>query len=155
MSKKILLIVGAVAVIAFGYFGVWGYPPVEKGAEGTVGAAKRYEAEQISSKDVVLQNPALQEFMQTDVFQSLTSNKEAVKVLGSEGMKQALANQSFRDMLASQSMRDALANKDFRDRLADQSLRDALANKDFREALANKDFRDKLADQSSRDKLAQ
>ena len=57
MSKRILLIVGALAVIALGYFGVRGYPPVDQGAEGTVGAAKRYEAEQIASKDVVLKNP--------------------------------------------------------------------------------------------------
>jgi hypothetical protein len=101
-SRKLLLGIAAVAVIAIGYFVVNGYPPAGPGAEGTVGAAKRYESEQISSKDVTLQNAELQTFMQSEVFHSLISDKRAVKVLTSETFRDALASQSFRDALASQ-----------------------------------------------------
>ena len=87
VSKRILPIVAVLAVAALGYFAVRGFPTVGTGAEGTVGAAKRYEAEQIASKDVVLKDPALQEFMQTDVFHSLTANKEAVKALEKLGLR--------------------------------------------------------------------
>ena len=124
-SKKALLGVAAVAVIAIGYFAVKGYPPLGGGAAGTIGAAKRYESEQISGKDVVLKDAELQAFMQTDVFQALVSDKQAVKVLGSDSFRDALASQSFRDALASQSFRDALASQSFRDALANQSARDA------------------------------
>ncbi len=55
-SKKALLGVAAVAVIAIGYFAIKGYPPVGDGAAGTVGAAKKYQSEQISDKDVVLKD---------------------------------------------------------------------------------------------------
>jgi len=54
--RAAMLAVGAVAVIAAGYFAIKGIPPVEKGAEGTVGAAKRYQSEQIAKGDVVVQN---------------------------------------------------------------------------------------------------
>ena len=143
-SRKVLLGIAAVAVLAIAYFAITGFPPVGPGSEATVGAAKRYQSEQISGKDVVLQNAELQAFMQTDVFHSLISDKRALKVLGSE---------TFRDALASQSFRDALANQSFRDALANQSFRDALANQSFRDALANQSFRDALMDQASRDAL--
>ena len=110
-SRKVLLGIAAVAVLAIGYFAVTGFPPTGPGSEGTVGAAKRYQSEQISGKDVVLQNPELQSFMQTDVFHALISDKRALKVLGSETFRDALASQSFRDALANQSFRDALASQ--------------------------------------------
>ncbi len=150
-SKKVLLGVAAVAVVAIGYFAIKGYPPVGDGAAGTVGAAKRYESEQMTGKDVVVENAELAAFMQTDVFHTLISDKQAVKVLGSDSFRDALASQSFRDALASQSFRDALANQSFRDALASQSFRDALANQSFRDALASQSFRDALASQSARD----
>jgi len=152
-SRKVLLGIAAVAVLAIAYFAITGFPPVGPGSEATVGAAKRYQSEQISGKDVVLQNAELQAFMQTDVFHSLISDKRALKVLGSETFRDALANQSFRDALANQSFRDALASQSFRDALANQSFRDALANQSFRDALANQSFRDALMDQASRDAL--
>ena len=53
-TKKVLLGIAAVAVVAIGYFAVTGFPPVGPGTEGTVGAAKRYQSEQMATKDVVL-----------------------------------------------------------------------------------------------------
>ena len=40
-SKRVLLGVAVVAVIAIGYFAITGWPPTEEGAEGTIGAADR------------------------------------------------------------------------------------------------------------------
>ena len=51
-TKRVLLAVAAVAVIAIGYIAVNGVPPVGPGTEGTVGAAKRYQAPQIAEGDV-------------------------------------------------------------------------------------------------------
>ena len=41
-----------------------GYPPADKGTEGTIGAAQRYQAPQIANQDVKLQDAELQSFMQ-------------------------------------------------------------------------------------------
>src|SRR5512143_3163206 len=80
-SKKVLLGVAAVAVIAIGYFAIKGYPPVGDGAAGTVGAAKKYQAEQIATKDVVLENSEIQAFMQSEVFQKLLNDRASRKLL--------------------------------------------------------------------------
>ncbi len=54
------------AVAAIGYFAIEGLPNVGKGnGREYVGAAKRYSAEPIGNKDVVLQNTELQQFMQS------------------------------------------------------------------------------------------
>ena len=125
-----------------GYFAVKGFPPVGPGSEATVGATKRYESEQMSSKDVKLDDPQLQAFMQTDTYQRLIADKAAVT---------ALSNASFREALASKDLRDNLASKDYQSALASKDFADALASKDFREALASKDLRDLLASRDFRD----
>ena len=154
MSKRILFIVGALAVIALGYLGVRGYPPVDQGAVGTVGAAKRYESEQIATKDVNLQNPQLQEFMQSDAFHSLMANPEAVKVLRSETFQQALASPSFKDfkdLLYNKDYKDLLDRKDFKDLLDRKDFKDLLDRKDFKDLLDSKDFKDRLDSKDFKD----
>ena len=75
----------AAAVIAIALFAVKGFPPVGPGAEGTVGAAQRYQSQQIEGKDVVLQDAAVQQLLQSDSFRRLISDKEArAKGLGGE-----------------------------------------------------------------------
>ena len=51
-SKQVLLAVGVLALAALGYFVIKGVPTVGTGAEGTIGAAQRYNAEQIHKEDV-------------------------------------------------------------------------------------------------------
>ena len=153
-SRKLLLGIAAVAVMAIGYFAVMGYPPVGPGSEGAVGAAKRYESEQMSRKDLKLENSELQAFMQTDTFQRLIADRAVIAALSSASFRDAVASKDLRDSLASKDSRDALASQDFRDALASKDFRDALASKDLRDALAGKDFRDALANQSFRDALA-
>jgi len=75
-TKKVLLGIAAAAVIAIGYFALSGFPPVGPGAEGTVGAAKRYQSEQMASKDVVLQDTGVQQLLQSDTLRKLIADKE-------------------------------------------------------------------------------
>ena len=63
-SRKLLLGIAAAAVIAIGYFAVRGFPPVGPGSDATVGAAKKYQSEQITAKDVTLQTPEVQRVLQ-------------------------------------------------------------------------------------------
>jgi hypothetical protein len=57
-----------------------GLPPVDKGVEGTIGAAKRYQAQQISDKDVVLGDTSAQQFIQSDTFVRLLKDPASMKL---------------------------------------------------------------------------
>ena len=75
MAKKVLLGVAVVAVLSTGYFVIKGWPPSQDGAQGTINAAKRYHTEQIANGDVALQNPEVQQLMQTDFFHRMVTDK--------------------------------------------------------------------------------
>ena len=77
MVRKIFWGVAAIAAALLITFAITGYPPVGKGIEGTIGAAKRYQAPQIGNDDVKLQDPELQAFFQSDAFHKLTTDKAA------------------------------------------------------------------------------
>lgn len=112
MAKKVLWSVAAAAAVALVVMRVLGYPPVEDGTEATIGAAQRYQAPQIQSSDVKLQDAQLQAFLQSDVFRQLAADKAA---------QQALKNKDFQRALADASIRAALASPDIRAAIADAS----------------------------------
>jgi hypothetical protein len=134
MGKKVMWGMVATAFAALVVMKVVGYPPID-GAQGTVGAAKRYQADQIAPADVKVDDSA-QAFLQSDVFDQLMKDPDA---------RQMLASPSFRSALATPEFRLALANADFSKALASADFRLALANADFSKALASADFRNALA----------
>jgi len=74
MFFGVTLLVG----ILVGYFAA-GYIPPEGEVAGTIGGVKKaekYRAEQISDKDVLLQDPEIQKLLQNDKFLALISNQE-------------------------------------------------------------------------------
>src|SRR2546426_12821448 len=80
--KKSRIILGLVVVAVAGiavarYAGV--FPP-KFGLEGTIGAAKRYNATQITDKDVVLQDPQVQALLQSDLFHKVIATPEFRKL---------------------------------------------------------------------------
>jgi hypothetical protein len=126
-SRRVLLGVAAAAVIAIGYFAIKGYPPIGDGAAGTVGAAKRYPSEQISAKDVVLENTEVQEFMQSDVFQKLIHDPASRRLLASDSFRQALASEAFQQALGSQAFQQALGSRAFQQALGSRSFQQMLS----------------------------
>src|SRR5690242_14512821 len=109
MAKKVLWTLAAAAAVALVIMKISGYPPVQSGTEATIGAAQRYQAQQISDADVKTDDAQLQAFMQSDLFHKLTTDKAA---------------------------RQAVQNKDFQKAMADASVRAALARPEIRHALA-------------------
>src|SRR5215212_7485050 len=77
MAKKILWGVIGVAAAVLIAFKIVGYPPSEPGTEGTIGAAQRYQAPQISNADVKVTDAQLQAFLQSDAFERLKKDKAA------------------------------------------------------------------------------
>ncbi|MET0167507.1 MAG: hypothetical protein ABW318_21225, partial [Vicinamibacterales bacterium] len=109
MAKKVLWSVAAAAAVALVVMRVFGYPPVQDGTEATIGAAQRYQAPQISSADVKLEDAQLQAFLQSDVFRQLASDKVAQEALKNNDFRRALADASVRVALSSPDVVAAIA----------------------------------------------
>ena len=175
MGKKVMWGLVATAAVALLVMKVVGYPPID-GAQGTVGAAKRYQADQIAPADVKVDDSA-QAFVQSDVFDQLVKDPNARQLLASPSFRSALAAPEFRSALASPDFTRALLSADFRNALASPQLRaalgtaqavnysqlvalspgfaNALANADFAKALLNADFVRALASPDFSKALAQ
>jgi hypothetical protein len=77
MNKRILLAVGIVAALAIGSYAMFGWPPVKnEDTSGAIGAAKKYQSEQIADADVVLQDADIQALLQTDFFYQMVTNED-------------------------------------------------------------------------------
>jgi len=68
MNKKTAIIVALLAVaVTIGFMAVNHWPP-GSGTEASIGAANRYQSNQIGSGDVTVSDAQLQAFLQTDLF---------------------------------------------------------------------------------------
>src|SRR4249920_1330522 len=77
MNKRNVVILGTLLVAAVVGFVYWkGIYPPRTGVEGTIGAANRYQSQQISDNDVVLKDEAVQAFLQSDTFRKIAANPE-------------------------------------------------------------------------------
>lgn len=110
MAKKVLWSVAAAAAVVLIVMRATGYPPVSEGTEATIGAAQRYQAPQIASADVKLEDADLQAFLQSDDFRRLAADKEAREALGNKDLQLALNDAAVRAALARSEVRSALAD---------------------------------------------
>lgn len=143
MAKKVLGGLAALAAVGLAAAYLTGFPPTI-GSEGTIGAAQRYQAEQIGNNDVKVGDQALQKFMQTDAFDKLIHDKKAMAALASPAFQEVLANPALREALASDSFRDLLADAQVHEILASPALADILASPLVQQALAGQKANDTL-----------
>ena len=80
MTRKAMWGLAAAAVVVLGVFAITGFPPVGRGTEGTIGAAKRTRRRN-SGKDVALGDASAQQFLQSDTFAKLLKDPAAMKLL--------------------------------------------------------------------------
>ncbi len=82
-NKRMLIVAGAVVVIAAAIgFAAWtGLYPPKDGVEGAIGAANRYQAQQIGAGDVSLEDSRIQAFLQTDTFHKIATNAQFRKLV--------------------------------------------------------------------------
>jgi hypothetical protein len=65
MAKKVLIGLSIAAAALIAVFATTGWPIADEGTEGTIGAASRHQAQQLSSADVKLGDAQVQEFLQS------------------------------------------------------------------------------------------
>ena len=140
------------------------YPPSDETLAGSVVPADRYRAESATKgSGSVLGDQSVAQFMQTDLYQKIVSDKDLAAAFASDAFRQAIASDGFRQALASDGFRRRSpatassrrsASDSFRQALASDSFRQALASDSFRQALASDDFKQALASDSFRQALA-
>jgi len=138
MTRKAMWGLATAAAVVLAVLVVKGFPPVGRGTEGTVGAAKKYEAQQIADKDVVLGDSSVQEFLQSDTFERVMKDADARSLLADPQFRSALGDAELRKALEDADVRGSLTNADLRKIFADVDLRSALGNAALRNALDRK-----------------
>jgi hypothetical protein len=137
MAKKVLWsVMGAAAMVLIG-LKLAGYPPPSEGTEGTIGAAQRYQSQQISDADVKVADAELQKFMQSDAFHKLMSDKAARQALANKDVQKALSDPNVRRALLSDQIHQILANDLLRRDLVSDEAKKALVSDDARKLVAN------------------
>ncbi len=158
MSSKRAVTVGVgVAIIAAGaiaFFAVNGFPPGERGAEGTVGAAARYQAPQIATSDVQVTDAEIQEFLQSDTFDRLIKEKALHPVFASAAAREALARPGVIEALARPGVMESLARPGVMEALARPAVMESLARAGVMESLARPAVMESLAKAGVMDALA-
>jgi len=89
--------VAVVGIVVAHYAGI--IPP-KSGLEGTIGAAKRYQATQITDRDVVLQDPQVQALLQSDLFHKVIATPEFKKVAQNEQFWRLVTTADFQRTIA-------------------------------------------------------
>ena len=112
--KKAILIGSSVLVIAVILYFVGFYPwPASDNLSGTIGGVekvKKYQTEQISSDDVVLQNTEIQALLQNDKVQKLIKSDDFKKIISDDAFRTALEDPAFRSAITGTEFHTALNN---------------------------------------------
>ena len=102
MTKRIVVVIGVLVAAGLGYVSLRGWFPPKADLEGTVGGAKRYHAEQITNKDVVLQDPEVQAFIQSDLFHQMTTNPDFRKAVQKEEFTKLVQDNEFKTLIGTE-----------------------------------------------------
>ena len=135
MGKKVMWGLAAAAVIALAVLNYTGIVPPREGTEGTIGAAKRYQAPQIADKDVALGDTSAQAFIQSDLFDQMMHDGNVRQLLSNEATRAALKSAELRAVLATPGLAQALASPALRQALGSAELRAAISAPGFVAAL--------------------
>jgi hypothetical protein len=145
VTKKVLIGTVAAAAIVFGVAYFTGYPPIlSPGTEATIGAAQRYQAKQMSDKDVVLGNAAAQTFLQSETFDRLMKNDKARNFLKKASkdpdMKKALMDPQLLRLLRNHNVAELFAEDNLAELMQHPALLDAIQDAEFLAALRIESF---------------
>jgi hypothetical protein len=128
MSKKVMIGLAAAAAVVLAVAVFSGFPPVDN-AQGTIGAAKRYNGGQLSDQDVKLGDASAQEFLQSETFDRLMKDPNAVKLLSDPSFSNALGRDAI--------IRSALTDQNIAHAFADTSIAGALTSRSMLTALGD------------------
>jgi len=110
MTRKAMWGLAAAAAITLAVLSIKGFPTVGRGTEGTIGAAKKFDGQQLASKDVVLGDAAAQEFLQSAEFDRLVKDPNARSLLGAAALQPYLRDARFLTAVQDANVRDVMTD---------------------------------------------
>jgi Flp pilus assembly protein TadD len=146
MAKKIMLGIAVAAATLIVTFAITGWPPVSNGVAGDITQAKRYQAQQLTTKDVVLEDTEAHRFIQSDTFDRLLKDEGARRFLNNPDVRVRLIDPQVLAAVGDVTLRSAIEDPALRKALNDPAVANALARPAFQAALASPGFRAALQD---------
>ena len=126
-NKKWILGGAAVLAVAVAFIALRAQNPGTN-AQGTIGAASRYQSEQMSGKDVSLDNTQVAAFLQSDAFRKLSKEPS---------FREAAKSDIFARVVANDNLRDASAKYDFARIFENAHVADLLRSDVFAKAMTD------------------
>ena len=128
MSNKKWILGAATAVaVVVAYLAIRN-PNPGSNAQGTIGAANRYQSQQISGADVKLDNQQVANFIQSDAFRKLAA---------SPAFREAAKSDAFARLVGDDKLRDASAKYDLAKILDNAHVVDLLKSETFAKAMTD------------------
>ena len=153
MSKSVMWGLAAAATVVLGVLVFQDFPPVDN-TQGAIGAAKRYDGQQMTQDDVKLGDTSVQAFLQSDVFARIMKDPAAVKLLSDASLRAALASPELSKALADPGLIAALTAPELRMKLADPALVAALTSPELRAMISHTDLMAALSSSELRAAIA-
>ena len=110
MTRKAMWGLAAAATITLAVLSIKGFPTVGHGTEGTIGAAKKFDGQQLANKDVVLGDVAAQAFLQSAEFDRLVKDPNARSLLSATALQPYLKDAQFLTAIQDANVRDVMTN---------------------------------------------
>src|SRR5262245_2655635 len=129
--RNIILSFLVVAAVLVGFAAYRGYIPPKSGVEGTIGAAKRYTSQQITSGDVALRAAEVQAVLQSDLVNKIQTNAE---------FRELVVKGDFSKALAKTDTRNTMQSEEFQKAVGKQEFKNVVANEDFKNLVGQQDF---------------
>ena len=127
VTKKAMWGLAAAAAIILAVFVArGGFPTVDR-TEGAIGAAKKYQAPQIAANDVTTGDASVQEFLQSDEFDRMLKDPEALSLMRNATMREMLSQRGFADAIRNVDTRNAMQSGVFHQVFGDAEARAVLA----------------------------
>ena len=139
MPKKVMWGLAAAAAVVIGVLVFTDFPPVDN-TQGAIGAAKRYNGQQMSQGDVQLGDTSAQAFLQSDTFARIMSDPSAVKLLSDASIRTALADPGVARAFADPAMMRALTSAELRALFSNAELARAISHPDLQRAMSSPDL---------------
>jgi hypothetical protein len=150
MKNNRILVVGGILVVAViaALYATKTFPP-RQGVEGAIGAANRYQSEQISEADVALKDPEIQAFLQTDLFHKIATNADFANALKDgdwgkfvtrDDMKSKFGDAALAKVFESDMLMKTGTGDEWKQVASDQAYRTLSENARFQDLLADGGF---------------